>query len=61
MALVAAIIAVAHFRSGSTLVDVHRYQGVQSWGGSWGLCLGDIWPKQTNGLFQFGESPVKAI
>ena len=52
VALVTAVIAGAHSRSRSTLVDVHGYRGVQSRGGGWSFPLGDIWPKQMDGLFQ---------
>ena len=61
MAFVTTIIADAHFRSGSVLVNVHRYGGVPSLGGCWGLHLWDLHSAQTDGLFQFSKAPVEVV
>ena len=61
VALVATIIADAHFGSGSVLVNVHGYGGVQSLGGFWGLHLWDLCLAQKDGLFQFGKASVGVV
>ena len=61
MALVSAIIVDVCFRSGLVLVNVHGYRGVQSLGGSSSLHLWDLGLAQKDGLFQFGEPPVKVV
>ena len=61
VALVTAIIAGVHFGFESTMVNVHGYWGVQIWGSSQGLHLGDIQTKQVDGLLYFSKSPMKAV